>query len=189
MIRRWILAVLCLAMALPTLAQEQKETVITVWGMAITPDEKGADVLVRQFERENPGIKVRLLGMGAGAMSPQKLMTAIVGGSPPDLVRQDRFTMSDWASRGAFRALDDLMARDQGTDPRTPRQDQYYPATWQETVYDGNVYGIPIGADDRVLYWNYKLFEANADKLKATLDSTSSSTSHLERNAGIQARS
>ncbi|MCB0826858.1 MAG: extracellular solute-binding protein [Armatimonadetes bacterium] len=173
MIRRWILAVLCLAMALPTLAQEQKETVITVWGMAITPDEKGADVLVRQFERENPGIKVRLLGMGAGAMSPQKLMTAIVGGSPPDLVRQDRFTMSDWASRGAFRSLDDLMARDQGTDPRTPRQDQYYPATWQETVYDGKVYGIPIGADDRVLYWNYKLFEANADKLRAAgLDPT-----------------
>ncbi|MBX3114102.1 MAG: extracellular solute-binding protein [Fimbriimonadaceae bacterium] len=151
----------------------QKPVTITVWGMAITPDEKGNDLLVRQFERDNPNIKVKLLGMGAGAMNPQKLMTAIVGGSPPDVIMQDRFTISDWASRGAFRSLDDLIERDRATDPYCPTPDQYYPAAWNEAIYDGKLYGIPFAADDRVLYWNTQVFAEKADDLrKAGLDPT-----------------
>jgi len=141
--------------------------------LAITPDEKGNDLLVRQFERENPDIKVKLLGMGAGAMNPQKLMTAIVGGAPPDLVQQDRFTISDWASRGAFRPLDDLIARDASIDSRSPTAEQYYSAAWEESKYEGQTYGIPVGADNRVLYWNKEVFAKEADKLrKAGLDPT-----------------
>lgn len=149
------------------------KTEITVWGLAITPDEKGNDLIVRQFERENPDIKVKLLGMGAGAMNPQKLMTAIVGGAPPDVIQQDRFTIADWASRGAFRSLDDLIERDRASDPRTPTAEQYYPATWNEAIYDGKLYGIPIGADNRVLYYNTEVFAEMADELRAAgLDPT-----------------
>ncbi|MFM9873072.1 MAG: extracellular solute-binding protein [Fimbriimonadaceae bacterium] len=143
------------------------KTEITVWGLAITPDEKGNDLLVRQFERENPDIEVKLLSMGAGQMNPQKLMTAIVGGAPPDVIQQDRFTISDWASRGAFRSLDDLIARDKDSDPRCPTADQYYPAAWNEAIYDGKLYGIPIGADDRVLYYNPTVFKEKAAELRA----------------------
>lgn len=139
--------------------------------MAITPDEKGPDALVRQFEAENPGIQVRLLNMGAGGMNPQKLMTAIVGGAPPDVVRQDRFTIADWASRGAFTPLDPLIERDKQSDPRTPLPDQYYPAAWSEAQYHGTLYGIPIGADNRILYWNPEIFRSESKKLqKAGLD-------------------
>lgn len=144
-----------------------EKTTLTVWGIAITPDEKGTDLEVRQFERENPDIEVRLLSMGAGGMNPQKLMTAIVGGTPPDLVLQDRFTIADWASRGAFEPLDPLIERDKSTDPRTPIKSQYYAAPWEEAVYDGHVYGIPKGADDRVLYWNPAVFQAKAKELRA----------------------
>jgi multiple sugar transport system permease protein len=42
--------------------------------------------------------------MGAGDMNPQKLMTSIVGGVPPDVIAQDRFTVGDWASRDTFLA-------------------------------------------------------------------------------------
>ncbi len=158
--------------ALCALACAQKPVEITVWGLAINPEVKGNDELVRQFERENPGIRVKLLGMGAGAMNPQKLMTAIVGGSPPDIVRQDRFTINDWASRGAFRPLDDLIARDRH-DPFCPREEEYYPAAWQEAKYQGKLYGIPTQADNRVLYWNQKVFRENAAELRsAGLDPT-----------------
>ncbi len=97
--------------------------------------------------------------MGAGAMNPQKLMTAIVGGVPPDLVQQDRFTIGDWASRDAFRPLDDLLAADaHSADPLAIRQSDYVPATWAETVYQGHVYAIPNSTDDRVLFYNRALF-------------------------------
>ena len=61
---------------------------------------------VAEFERRHPDIEVSILSMGAGGMNPQKLMTAIVGNVPPDVIRQDRFTIGDWASRDAFIPLD-----------------------------------------------------------------------------------
>lgn len=147
-------------------AQPKEKTTVTVWGLAISPDDKGTDDMVREFERRNPDIQVRLLGMGAGGMNPQKLMTAIVGGVPPDVVKQDRFTISDWASRNAFRSLDDLVARDQG-DPLSPKREQYYSAVWEEASYERKLYAIPEAADNRVLYYNKRIFREKAKELRA----------------------
>lgn len=139
---------------------------VVVWGRALGGDTKGIEAVVRAFERRFPQYKVRMLSMGAGGMNPQKLMTSIVGRVPPDAIYQDRFTISDWASRGAFMALDDLIARDDA-DPECPKPVQYYPATWEEAMYGGKVYGIPIGSDDRVLYYNREVFRRKAKELRA----------------------
>ena len=148
-------------------------TVLTIWGVSVGPDDKGLDDVVREFERRNPDIKVRMAKMGAGEMNPQKLMTAIVGNVAPDIVRQDRFTLSDWASRNAFVDLNPFIARDRATDPMTPTPEQYYDSVWEEASYAGGLYGIPIAADNRVLYWNHVLFEQKADQLRAAgLDPT-----------------
>ncbi|MBS1703568.1 MAG: extracellular solute-binding protein [Armatimonadetes bacterium] len=166
----------CLLLVLTTTvfaqtAPPKKEVVF--WGLSLGPDTKGQDAAIRAFEEENPDLKVKLLSMGAGRMDPQKLMTSIVGNVAPDVINQDRFTISDWASRGAFRPLDDLIARDSKTDPLCPQEKQYYPATWQEASYDGKVYAIPTGSDNRILYWNRKIFNEEADNLrKAGLDPT-----------------
>lgn len=125
---------------------------LVVWGMEQSDESQGQDAAVAEFMRRHPNIDVRLLSMGAGEMNPQKLMTAIAGRVPPDVVRQDRFTIGDWASREAFRCLDDLIARDH-INPQ-----DFYHACWQEAVYRGRVYAIPYGTDDRALYWNRKLF-------------------------------
>ena len=63
---------------------------ITVWGLPSGEDNKGLAAQIAEFERRT-GIEVKNLSMGAGNMNAQKLMTSIVGGVPPDLVRQDRF--------------------------------------------------------------------------------------------------
>lgn len=143
------------------------KTDLNLWGVAIGADDKGVEAVIREFERLNPDIVVRSLSMGAGGMNPQKLLTSIVGRVPPDVINQDRFTISDWASRGAFRSLDDLIERDRRTDPDTPRREQYYPAVWNEGSYGGKVYAIPTDADNRALYWNRAIFRAHADKLRA----------------------
>jgi multiple sugar transport system permease protein len=136
-------------------------------------DSKGLEAAIRAFEKKCPQYRVKLLSMGAGGMNPQKLMTAIVGGVPPDVIDQDRFTINDWAARGAFRPLDDLIARDKGRDPETPTPEKYFPAPWAEASYQGHVYGIPTGADNRALYWNRTLFkQREADLRAAGLDPT-----------------
>jgi len=139
---------------------------VVFWGLSLGPDTKGQDAVIREFERRNPDLKVKLLSMGAGRMDPQKLMTSIVGNVAPDIIYQDRFTISDWASRGAFRSLDDLITRDSKTDPLCPTEKQYYPAPWQEASYQGKVYAIPTSSDNRILYWNKKIFREEADNLK-----------------------
>jgi multiple sugar transport system permease protein len=152
------------AAAFPARAQDPQRLVI--WGEAINADSKGLDEVVQRFQSENPGVRVQLLGMGAGAMNPQKLMTAIVGGAPPDIVRQDRFTIADWASRNAFEPLDGLIERDRA-EPRGVRPEDYYPAAWEETQFEGRTYGIPIAADNRALFWNRDLFRKEAARLRA----------------------
>ncbi|MGV3617760.1 MAG: extracellular solute-binding protein [Fimbriimonas sp.] len=153
------------AQAPQTSSQPKRDLV--VWGIAFTQDTKGQEAVVREFERRNPDIRVRVLSMGAGRMDPQKLMTSIVGNVAPDVIHQDRFTISDWASRGAFRPMDDLIERDKATDPLTPTPDKYYKATWDEASYEGKVYGIPTGADNRILYYNKKIFREKAKELRA----------------------
>ncbi len=152
-----LLTFLVLSLAgLPAVAAPIK---LVIWGIESGPDSQDQDAKIAAFERMHPDIQVSALSMGAGSMNPQKLMTAIVGGVPPDLVQQDRFTIGDWASRGAFRPLDDLLAQDaHSSNPYAVRQADYVPATWAETVYHGHVYAIPNGTDDRVLFYNKTLF-------------------------------
>src|SRR2546425_12870688 len=76
---------------------------LVVWGLQFGEETKGLEAKVHEFERRHPNIVVSILSMGAGTMNPQKLMTSIVGNVPPDVIRQDRFTIGDWASRETFR--------------------------------------------------------------------------------------
>ncbi len=144
----------------------KKRRELIFWGVSVGVDDKGQDAVIREFERRNPDIHVKILSMGAGGMNPQKLMTSIVGDVAPDLIAQDRFSISDWASRGAFRPLDDLIERDKNV-PNAITADKYYSAPWAEASYGGKVYAIPTGADNRILYYNRASFRAKAVELRA----------------------
>ncbi len=151
-------------------AAQQK---IVVWGKAISGADRGFEAQVREFEKRNPDLKVSALSLGAGHMDPQKLLTAIVGRVPPDVIFQDRFSISDWAQRGAFESLDGFIQRDHLTDKSCPVPEKYYPAAWQEAMYGGKLYAIPLAADVRYLYYNKEVFAKGESLLrKAHLDPT-----------------
>ena len=160
-LRPFLALLLCgLLWATGGVAQAQdaaSKTKLVVWGLQSGPESAGLDAQVAEFERRNPDIDVSLLSIGAGGMNPQKLMTSIVGGTPPDLISQDRFTIGDWASRDAFQPLDRFLEADKAT--KNPlRAENFYPAACKEASYQGHVYGIPTGIDDRALFYNRKLF-------------------------------
>jgi len=82
---------------------------LAVWGTQSFP---GLKVAFDKFEAEYPQWRIiASSGAGTGEMDPQKLMCGIAGGSPPDMLRQDRFSIGEWASRDAFVALDEFIAR------------------------------------------------------------------------------
>ncbi|MDO8682369.1 MAG: extracellular solute-binding protein [Armatimonadota bacterium] len=155
-----IIAVIILAVfALVGCQKKSKPKVIRlmVWTYIRPEAQAGDDAMDKEFERRHPGVKIRRLAMGAGQMSPQKLMTAIVGKVPPDIVNQDRFTIGDWASRGTFIPLNKLIERDKN-DKFAIRKEDYYSACWNEAIYKGKVYGVPNSTDVRLLMYNKELF-------------------------------
>lgn len=153
-----LLALLFLFSTPFALAAPPKKIKLIVWGLQSGKETAGLDAQVAEFERRNPDIDVSLLSMGAGAMNPQKLMTSIVGGVPPDVIHQDRFTIGDWASRGTFQPLDARLQAEAGRPGGGIRAENYYPAAWNEAVYKERVYAVPTGIDDRMLFYNRALF-------------------------------
>ncbi|MCE5198963.1 MAG: extracellular solute-binding protein [Armatimonadota bacterium] len=137
---------------------QPEKTKLVVWSPIMPDRTKGLDAAYREFERRHPDVEVQMLGLGAGGINSQKLMTAIVGKAPPDVVLQDRFTVGDWAARGTFTPLNHLIERDR-TKPDGIRREEYYKAAWNEAVYQGKVYAIPDDIDDRILYYNRQLFK------------------------------
>ena len=68
--------------------------------------------IFERYEQEHPGIKV-VVGQSAArnmVEDPQRVLCAIVGGNPPDIIVFDRFAVGEWAARGAFMPLDDFVA-------------------------------------------------------------------------------
>src|SRR5262245_4365663 len=59
---------------------------------------------IEQFERRNPDLEV-IVGNAAirnATDDPQRFLTGVAGGAPPDVIYFDRYAVAEWASRGAF---------------------------------------------------------------------------------------
>ena len=117
-----------------------------------------------------PVIKV-IMGQGATfnkTDDPQRLLTAVAGGSPPDVVWFDRFAVGEWAARGAFQPLQPFLDRDlreRPDDPLTVHKEEYFEPCWAEANYEGKLFGVPSETDNRALYYNMDILEKYADKL------------------------
>ena len=148
------LAALWCGAGLASAAGEDRKTRLVVWGIWRS---EGWKALYQEFERRNPDIQL-VLSTSGGRMDEQKLMCGIAGGSPPDVINQDRFSVGGWAARGAFLPLDDFIKRDRGR-PDAVIPEDFYPACWNEAVYQGRVYAIPNTTDDRILYYNEDLLK------------------------------
>ncbi len=123
---------------------------ISLWNLPETKMFSGVRKSIEEFERRT-GIEVDT-GGASFPQDQQKIMTAVAAGTPPDLIWQDRFTISSWAHQGAFLAMDDFIARD-GID-----SEEYYESCWNEVVYEGKVYGLPWNTDARALFYNRDIF-------------------------------
>ncbi len=94
------------------------------------------------YARETPG-------------SNQKLYLAMAGGVPPDVAFVDGQDVCDWAHAGQLRALDDFLSQAGIT------ADDFWPPSWDQTLWGGRVYALPYSADPNFgFFWNKALFRA-----------------------------
>ncbi len=138
---KWLLACLCLAMALSGTALAATQT-ITVWvgDGAIRLEEY--QWVARQFEAKHPGVKVEVLGQaGYQPQVMEKITLAIASGAPPDATWIEGSAVMELAIKGLLldvsRAVEGLT---------------FTPADTQEMTYNGKMWAVPYHTSVRGLF-------------------------------------
>lgn len=130
----------------------------------------------KAFEAANPGTKIEIEVVPWDNLQ-QKLTTDISAGANPDLSIIGTRWLLDFVSQGIVAPLDSYV---------TPAfKDRFIPTFLTPSIMDGKVYGLPIAASARALYYNKDVFKkagydeapktwadfkTAAEKIKATGD-------------------
>jgi len=163
---RNLLAALTAASVLvvPALAQAQTEVAFYYPVAVGGPITKIVDGLAADFEKENPGIKVKPIYSGSYADTLTKALTAVKSGEPPVtavILSTDMYTLID---DDAIVAFDDVVKT---ADDRAWIK-TFYPAFMENSQTGGKTWGIPFQRSTIVLYWNKEMFkEAGLDPNRA----------------------
>ncbi len=103
--------------------------------------------LVAIFEKENPGIEVEVQQIPWSA-AHEKLLTAYVGRSTPDLAQLGNTWIAEFAALGALEELDSQIATTPGIAPQ-----DYFEGIWRTNVIDGVTWGVPWYVDTRLIFY------------------------------------
>jgi ABC-type sugar transport system permease subunit/ABC-type glycerol-3-phosphate transport system substrate-binding protein len=171
MIRRWAkaaLAVVAIAAVIAVflfkrsrrVAEDGREHIVFYGGWMVGDDIFGA---VHRFEQLHPQYRVTVTTSRAldETGDAQRLLLAIAGGIPPDVVFFDRFAVGEWAARSALEDLTPYVDAQDPADPDRINLADYYPWAVEEASFrppgsqkPRGLYGIPTIADARMLYTN-----------------------------------
>jgi multiple sugar transport system permease protein len=108
--------------------QERELVVLAEEGHLTAWDE--VQELARKFERERPGLRVKLLPLGGASGAQDKAKFLLAGGVPLDVLRIDVTELAAYAGEGALVDLAPFAARD---------------AEWDEGAYFQEVMGVLHG--------------------------------------------
>ena len=122
------------------------------WGMG----REGEVVaqLIPEFERRNPGIRVRVQQIPWTA-AHEKLLTAFVGDATPDVAQLGNTWIPEFEALDALLPLDARVAASAAV-----ARDDYFPGIWATNQLDGVTYGVPWYVDTRVLFYRRDLLAA-----------------------------
>lgn len=137
--------------------------------------------IIEAFNKENPEINIIVSNVpGSGDGDATSVITAVRGGTAPDLWYMDRFSCAQYASLGLLESISPLLEKYE--DPTF--LDQFLPFAVNELRLNGQVYGLPNSTDTRVLFYNKKILRdagidtdaldpANGAPTVATIDAMS----------------
>ena len=123
--------------------------VLDFWGLG-REGEVVAE-LMPAFERENPGIRVRVQQIPWTA-AHEKLLTAYVGNATPDVAQLGNTWVPEFVALDGLVRLDSLVAASATVHPA-----DYFSGIWSTNVLDGGVYGLPWYVDTRLLFYRKDL--------------------------------
>lgn len=129
-------------------------TTVRFWAMG-REGEVVAELL-RDFEREHPGIRVDVQQL-PWQSAHEKLLTAYVGDATPDLAQLGNTWVPEFAALKALSPLDAEVAAS-----REVAAADYFPGIWETNEVEGALYGVPWYVDTRLLFYRRDLLAAAA---------------------------
>jgi len=157
------LAATVVAAAVPAQAQKPVELNLYYPVAVGGPVTKTIDQMAADFEKENPGIKVKPIYSGTYQESIVKALTAHKSGQPPHLavlLSTDMFTLID---EDAIVPIDGLA----GSAEDKQWLGGFFDSFMLNSRTGGKTWGVPFQRSTIVLYWNKELFkEAGLDPEK-----------------------
>jgi multiple sugar transport system substrate-binding protein len=136
-------------------------TVVDFW--ALGSEGEVAKRLVPRFEERTPGVTVRVQQIPWSA-AREKLITALVGGTMPDVFQLGSTWVSEFLALDAVEPLDGLRSS------AAPREDDFFPGILEANVIDGMRYGLPWYVDTRVLFYRSDLLARTGRREPRTWD-------------------
>jgi multiple sugar transport system substrate-binding protein len=132
---------------------------VVFWTSHGPPANGILEKIVNNYNATNPAVKVKFVQVPGSETDNTALMTAVRGGTGPDVYMLDRFTVAQRAEDGV---LEDLTAAINRVDPNF--KDKVLPFAWNEAQYRGKTYGFPFDTDTRGLFYNIDMLrEAGID--------------------------
>ncbi len=129
---------------------------LTFWTSHTPPDSDTLKAMVDTWNKANPKTQVTFTQVPGSETDVAKLMTAVRGGTGPDVYFLDRFTVAQRAAAGVLTDLTDLIKK--SSDPNLSQK--YIGYAWAETQFKGKTYALPFDTDSRVLYYNKDMIKA-----------------------------
>ncbi len=137
----------------PTTAPVEKVT-LTFWHSYSEAEMKLMnETIIPAFEAEHPNVTVESVQVPYNELR-RKLITAIAGGSAPDLMRADIIWVPEFADMGALAQLDQVMSDFQ------TYKDAVFPGPLSTNFLNDHYYGLPLDTNTRVLVYNKDMFAA-----------------------------
>jgi multiple sugar transport system substrate-binding protein len=140
------------ALMLAGCSSSQDAHTLTFW--TIGREGEAVVKLLPEFEREHPGIQVKVQQMPLTA-AHQKLLTAFAGNSTPDVTQLGNTWLPEFV---ALRALEPLQQRVAASTVVKPAD--YFDHIWSTNLIDGALYGVPWYVDTRLLFYRRDLLKA-----------------------------
>lgn len=176
MSRGWCLALLALCTACGE-GERDGEVTLRFWAMGAEGEQVAK--LIPQFEREHPGVRVRVQQIPWSA-AHEKLLTAHVGDATPDVAQLGNTWIPEFAALGALTPLDSLIAASSAI-----AADRFFQGIWATNVVNDTVYGIPWYVDTRVLFYRKDLMaRAGWTEMPTTWDEWRRAMADVKRTLG-----
>ena len=142
-----LLLLAALAVAGPAGARDVE---VEVWLTMSAAEVNQIQALLPQFERENPGIKVNVSGL-AWTVYQDRVMSAFAAGLAPDVLMTGASFVWQVANEGMGIPLNKYIENWEG-------YRDFAPSALQASVYNGNIYGVPLQASTRAVWYRKDLF-------------------------------